>query len=198
MLAVAATLACWAAELGAQVPGIDLTVTPRVGAYRPGGDLAESAGSRARLGRATAFGASVELRLPILPAALRANIDYVPSLTGTVNGAEVADDNKLLLLSGDLVFHLLPAISPVQPYVLAGAGTKKYDFDNAYATAVFSFPDDSDLAAHLGAGVGLKLGPIGALVEVTDYLSRFQLAGGGDRKIQNDVLVMAGLRIGLF
>ncbi|MGH7471163.1 MAG: hypothetical protein ACRENP_24710 [Longimicrobiales bacterium] len=199
------TIAFCAALLGGanglasgQIPGIELTLFPRVGVYKPVGALAEFAASTAELRGATALGMSVELQLPLLPINLRGNLEYVPGADAAINDRDLDVDNALLLLSGDLVFRLLPAVSPIQPYLLAGAGVKKYNFDNAFATALFSFPDDRDWMAHLGAGLGLKLGPLSIAAEVSDYISWFEMLGGDGGKLQNDLFATVGLKIGLF
>jgi hypothetical protein len=186
------------ARVDAQLPGVDLSLYPRVGSYRPAGALAEQSGSEARLQPGRAVGLSAELQLPLLPLHLRGNVDYVLNTNGEVNEQVYNSDNSILILSADLVYRLLPSIVPVQPYLLAGAGVKKYDFDNSFATALFSFPDRNDFTVHLGAGLGFKLGPIGVLGEVGDYVSRFETQETGDRKLQNDLFAMVGVRVSLF
>jgi hypothetical protein len=193
---MAALLAATGSATG-QVPGIELRLFPRVGVYKPVSTLAEFQASTAELRGSTAFGLSVELQLPLLPLNLRGNVDYVRGADGAVNDQDLDVDNSLLMLSADLVLRLLPAVSPIQPYLMAGAGVKRYDFDDRFATALFSFPDDRDFTAHLGVGLGLKLGPLNVAAEATDYISWFELAGGADGKLQNDLLLMVGIKFGI-
>jgi hypothetical protein len=197
-IVLASLLLANATGLAAQLPGVGLNVFPRVGTYRPANSLAESGGSEARLQNGRALGLSAELQLPLLPLHLRGNVDYVLATAGEVNDVEYDSDNTILILSADLVYRLLPSISPVQPYLLAGAGMKKYNFDNSFATALFSFPDQDNFTVHLGGGLGVKLGPLSVIGEVSDFVSRFEAQETGDRKLQNDLFAMVGVRFGLF
>jgi hypothetical protein len=71
---------------------------------------------------------------------------------------------------------------------LAGAGVKRYSGAG---------DDQSKFTGHLGAGVDLKVGPIALLAEINDYISSFQYETAGDSKLQNDVFISLGFRIGL-
>lgn len=185
-----------AAPAAAQVPGINLSLFPRVGVYQPLGDLgdlsAQQSASSVKLAGGPAIGLSAELSLPILPFGVRANLDYALGMGAKIDGGEADDaEHTVLALTVDAVLRLAPGISPIQPYLLGGIGTRKYDFDE-------SGPEDqSNAAFHLGAGLGFKLGPLSLVAEVSDYLSQFQFAGA-DKKLQNDVFIMAGFKIGMF
>jgi hypothetical protein len=97
---------------------------------------------------------------------------------------------------GDLMFRPLPGIIPVQPYLFAGGGVKKYKFRD-FTTATFGSDDNSsDPTLHAGAGVGLGIGPMSVVVEGGDYISRFKRLG--DSKLQNDLYAMVGVKLGLF
>jgi hypothetical protein len=76
----------------------------------------------------------------------------------------------------------------LQPYLLAGAGVKRYSGEG---------DDQSKFTGHVGAGADLKLGPIGLLAEINDYISSFEDETTGDSKLQNDVFISLGFRIGL-
>ena len=181
-----------AGPAAAQVPGINLELVPRIGVYRPLSDLSDDV----KLGGDLAIGLAAELDLPLLPIGLRANMDYATGAPISFGDAEREGENTVLTLVGDVVFNLLPRISPLQPYLLAGAGVKRYEFDPGSGGALF--PEDaSDFTGHLGAGLNLRLGPAGVLIEVSDYISSFD-DGSGDSKLQNDLFATAGFRIGLF
>jgi hypothetical protein len=198
-LALLAAVLILPGTVAAQVPGIELNFFPRIGRFKPTSELAEFSGSSAELRGSTAFGVSAELGLPLLPVNLRASLDFVPGTDAVLNDDAVFEgDNQLLIITGDLVFRLAPPLLPVQPYLLVGGGLKKYDFDN-FATALVTFEDTKDLTGHLGAGISLKLGPIGVSAEVSDYVSWFKVEDGGSgSKMQNDLFTMVGVRIGMF
>lgn len=209
LLMSAVLLAFIAPEVSAQVPGVNLQLVPKIGAYLPANDLGEArAGAqqiKAEMAASLAIGLAAELDLPLSPVNLRFGFDYA---TGAeVSGEGISSDEELettvLALTGDLVFRPLPRLVVVQPYLLGGAGIKVYDFDSKDVTdqdlsSVFE-DDENDFALHLGAGVDIKLfRNTFLLVEVSDYISRFKFQDSGDDEIQNDIFGMAGLRVGLF
>ena len=107
-----------------------------------------------------------------------------------LEGSEV----DMVAITGDLVFRPLPRIVVVQPYLLAGAGIKRYSFGDDVGTFA---ADRNHFTGHIGAGADLKVGPIAVLAEISDYISSFKNAATDENKLQNDVFVMVGFRIGM-
>jgi hypothetical protein len=176
----------------AQVPGIDLHIGARAGYFTPLGIVGEDASDReSKISQGLAFGASIELDLPASPINLRANVDATFGRSVEVEGLEVpGTEVDLIVLTADLVFRPVPRLVLAQPYLLLGAGIKKYSTDGA-------FEDDPDFTGHLGAGADLSLGVVSLMVEVSDYISSLQPVDGGDSRLQNDVFMMVGFRIGI-
>jgi len=77
-------------------------------------------------------------------------------------------------------------VLPVRPYLLVGAGVKRYDLDGS----------ESDFTGHVGGGVDVKFGPIGVVAEISDFISQFESAG--EKKLQNDIFARVGFRVGMF
>lgn len=184
----------------AQAPGIDLVVIPKIGAFVPLNDLGDFplSGQTIEVSANSdlAIGLGLELELPLTPINLRGNVDYVPSTDISVSGVTVGDvEADILALVADAVFRPLPRLVVTQPYLLAGAGIKRYDFSGDDGTLQMS-GSTSDFTLHVGAGLDVGLGPIRILGEVSDYISWFELAG--DSNMQNDLFAMAGVRVGLF
>ncbi|HSL70237.1 MAG TPA: outer membrane beta-barrel protein [Longimicrobiales bacterium] len=193
----ALALAVGASSSSAQVPAIDFTLFPRAGLYQSLGNLAEVNGDEIKLESGPAFGASAELALMFVPVSFRVGFDYVLPTGSTTNEVSSTDeDNTILMVTGDIVLRLAPGVSPIQAYLMAGGGTKRYEFKNM--PNVFE-SSQSSFTGHLGAGLSLKLGPLGIGAEVSDYISSFKPEfSTGDSKLQNDVFLMAGLRIAIF
>ena len=177
----------------AQVPGFGINLFPRIGVYSPGSEF-ELEGRNLKLGSGLAIGLSAELSLPILPD-IRANLEFAPGVSLKSSGTSGNDEeNSVLALTGDLVINLSPPLSPVKPYALLGGGIKRYELTS------FSFSDDqhSDPTLHVGAGLGVKLGPLSLVGEASDYISWFKPDGADSGKMQNDIFLMVGFKIGMF
>lgn len=174
----------------AQLPVFDVSLTARAGLFTPLSALAEDASGReTKLASGLALGASVEIDIPLSPINVRASVDAALNRALQVEGQDVAGaEADVVAITGDLVFRPLPRIVVIQPYLLAGAGIKKYSTDNA-------FDSGSDFTGHLGIGADLRAGGIMLVGEVSDYISSFDLSG--ESRLQNDVFVTLGLRIGL-
>jgi hypothetical protein len=188
-------LVVMAAPAAAQIPGINVNLGARIGAFTPMSALAETPQGDVKLKSGMGIGASIELDIPFSPINVRANVEAAMGAKmelgdDELEGAEV----DVVAFTGDLVYRPLPRIVVVQPYLLAGAGVKRYSFD----TDPVSFSEDrSHFTGHLGAGADLKFGPISVLAEVSDYISSFKNAATDDSKLQNDVFLMVGFRIGM-
>ena len=184
------------AAASAQIPGINLNLGARAGMFSPRSTLAETTFGDLKLKSGLGVGASLELDLPLSPINVRANLDAALGAKVMLDDVEGDEDVDVIAITGDLVFRPLPRIVVFQPYLLAGAGIKKYSFESDP-----DFPDDdldeSDFTGHIGLGGDLKLGPIAVLAELSDYISSFKNEGTGDSKLQNDLFIMIGFRIGM-
>jgi len=182
-----------ATDVSAQIPGVNLNLFPRVGVFQPRSNLTEE-GVEAKLRGGLAIGLSAEFTLPLLPD-IRANLEYVPKVGTTQNDVDDDTENSLLALTADLVMSLAPPLSPIKPYLLVGGGVKRYEFDSSIGTST----KESDPTLHVGAGVGLKLGPLLLVGEASDYISRFEFDNtDSGKKLQNDIFFMVGFKIGMF
>jgi hypothetical protein len=195
-LLIAATLFMLApSAVSAQIPGINLNLGARAGMFTPMSTLAETPFGDLKLKPGLGIGASLELDLPLSPVNVRANLDAALGAKVELDGQESqGDEVDVVAITGDLVFRPLPRIVVFQPYLLAGAGIKRYSFDGTLDNATNS---ESDFTGHVGIGGDLKIGPLAVLAELSDYISSFKNEGTGDSKLQNDVFVMVGFRIGM-
>lgn len=191
----------------AQVPGIDVQLVPKIGLYSPASDLTEAAeafeGAREDRGGSLAVGLGLDLALPFSPVDFRVGFDYVASSEITFEGfapEESTIDQQMLALAADVVLRPLPRLVVVQPYLLAGAGVKRYDFEPADAAAGLGAFDESvtDFALHGGVGLDIGFGPLAVVAEVSDYVSWFEIEGADDSEMQHDLFFMAGIRVGMF
>lgn len=181
--------------VSAQIPGININLGARAGMFTPMSTLAETTLGDLKLKPGLGVGASLELDLPLSPINVRANIDAALGAKMELDGVEQEDaEVDVIAITGDLVFRPLPRIVVFQPYLLAGAGIKRYSFESDFGGFT---ADESDFTGHVGIGGDLKLGPLAVLAELSDYISSFKNEGTGESKLQNDVFVMVGFRIGM-
>jgi hypothetical protein len=206
--AITATiLLVMAAPVHAQVPGIDLKLNPRIGLYQPLSSLGDAPGaaqtSAAELSGSMALGLGLELDMALLPVGVRLNLDYA---TGTEiqygdDGFETQPgvETTVLAVVGDLMFRPFPRLVLAQPYFFAGGGLKQYDFEPTGADPVGTFEDTSDFTVHLGGGLEVGFGPLMLNAEIGDYISWWDVQGGGDEstEIQHDLFITLGFAIGL-
>jgi len=126
---------------------------------------------------------------------LRGSIAYATG--ATLNERGVSDrhdigDGSVLAAAADLVIRPLPRFV-VQPYLLGGVGVKDANYRaNSDFSGVFP-KDETRLAAHIGAGADLMLGPVGVIAEVTDFISR----NPDDKWKVHDAFAMIGLKFRL-
>ena len=175
----------------AQVPGVGLTLIPKAGLYQSAGDLVDGLTTQ----DAFAYGAALELKVMLIPFAIRANVERTQATDIENAAGDRVGTVTMTNITGDLLLRPLPSIIPVQPYLLGGGGVKQYKFRD-FATGSFGSTDDhSDPTLHVGAGVGVGIGPLGINIEAGDYISRFKFAG--ETKLQNDLYGTLGIRIGI-
>jgi hypothetical protein len=180
-------------QTAAQVPGVGVNIFPRVGVFRPSGELCECNNFDVKLRGGFAVGLSAEFGLPLLPD-IRASLDYAPRIGTTVDGTDSPEsDNSLLALTADLVVNLSPPLSPIKPYALLGGGFKRYDISSLGSTS-----GETDPTFHAGVGLSIGIGKFSLAAEASDYISWFNIPEASDGKLQNDIFIMAGIRIGFF
>ena len=216
MKVVAAALAgvvLQGAPVAAQIPGLDVSLVPKVGFYSPATDLQTAADAAGAIvddrGGSLALGLALDLGVPLSPLNVRVGFDYVTASEFTyadTTGAELEANGEqtMLAITGDVVLRPVPKLLIVQPYLLAGAGVKRYDFEFAEAADADTdiedaFPDSqTDFTVHAGIGLDVGLGPIALVAELSDYISWYEAEGAGGSELQNDLFIMAGVRLGLF
>ena len=182
-----------AATAHAQLPGFDVHLGVRGGYFTPLGIVTEDAqNNETQLSTGLGIGATLELDIPLSPINVRGNFaaTFGRSLEAEGQGA-LGGEVDIMVLTGDLVFRPIPRLVLAQPYLLLGAGIKRYSTDGAV-------DEGTDFTGHIGAGADMNLAGISLMVEINDYISAFQASPGEESHLQNDIFIMAGIRIGLF
>lgn len=199
VLAVAA-LAAYPSSALAQ-GGIRLI--PQVGLYAPVSDLGTAADGAVEIGKREStlgFGLALEL------AARRTVSFRLNGVYGTesevpvdvVGCTDCSARSTVAAVTGSAVFRPLPNLIVVQPYLQAGGGLKRYDFDedDARAEGVDAFvSDQNELTGQLG--LGLEFGVLGfrMLIELSDFISGFDTEGG-EGETQHDFFLTVGIPLG--
>ena len=102
--------------------------------------------------------------------------------------------STVLGLSAGIALRVLPRGSPLRPYLVAGGGIKRYDFDfRADSPVKDALGEEAKAAAVLGLGFDWDIGVLRGIVELTDYISG-PLLEGGDR--QHGFFLTVGLVLG--
>ncbi len=202
-LILAAALPFAAPPAAAQEPDVLLRFSPFVGALRP----ARSLGPDFRIRTVALLGLNLEAILPA-PLSLRATfavtdrstmpvaIFCVAGSTTIVGPCPQPEVNaRMLLANADVVYRALRGTRNLTPYLVAGGGIKQYRFVGTGGFVPGSFSSDViDPAAHLGAGVEIRVGRALGAVELGDYLSRFHFHDGVDQvTTQHDLVFRAGV-----
>jgi len=171
-------MACWIlgafmlAGSATSTAGQGVAIIPQMGTYMPASDFYElrDQANDIRLEKKGTLGLGLAVEL----GWLRGSIAYASGARLTehgVSGGQDIGDGSVLAAAADLVIRPLPRFV-IQPYLLGGVGLKDASYDaNSGFDGVFP-KDETRLAAHIGAGADLMLGPIGVLAEITDFISR--------------------------
>lgn len=196
--------------------GLDIRITPRVGAMTPvdwfyeeflhfGLDPLEW--TEASILQAPVLGLSVEAEFPGTGIWIRGEVlrtvDAITAMTHAVlletTGFEPPRVERtpyrvataVTMGALDLAFPTLFSAGPVQPYIVAGVGAKRYDFD---LDPFLPFEDDVVLPRsgvvpmlNLGAGATVRIRGVTLDLQVKDAMSEYW-----DRA-QHDMLFMAGV-----
>lgn len=102
--------------------------------------------------------------------------------------------STLLGVSASAVLRPIGPGSPLRPYLLAGGGMKRYDFEFSSDTQIEdAFGDESVATGVLGVGFDWNLGILRGNLELVDYISGSVLEDG-DR--QHDFFLTVGLILG--
>lgn len=181
-------------QVGLYVPLSDL------GQVQSGGDAVEIADREGTLG----FGLALELGAR-QTWSFRVNGVYGTESGVPVSGVGCTDckaRSTVAALTGTAVFRPLPNLIVVQPYLQAGGGLKRYDFDDddLRAEGFDAFlSDQNKLAGHLGVGAEVNAGLVRLLFEVSDFISGIDLGGDdavAEEETQHDFLITIGVSIG--
>lgn len=171
------------------------------------GTAEDEEGSAFTLGereRGFAYGLAVQFGAHT-PAGVRGSVllgtgSDVP-VTGPGCSAEDACtiENSLRVITGALVLRPLPGLVVVRPYVLAGGGWKRFGFDESELETrglEMAIEDQTNTAWQLGVGVEVGLGVTAGVIELSDYISGFDVEEErGDGKTQHDLFLTVGLRL---
>ncbi|HEX6749251.1 MAG TPA: hypothetical protein VF092_18280 [Longimicrobium sp.] len=164
----------------------------------------------ARHHSATAFQLGVETASPVRGVGLRLGyqrsypllaLDDVRAVDYTQWTSTEVDRTRVHTLTLDADVHL-PHVLDAAPYLLLGAGVKRYAFDQAYyqRTGQPALPrDQTQAGVHLGGGVDWSVGRYDLFVEGSYFLSRFRNDPGAatEPAFVQDRSFTVGLRIPL-
>lgn len=185
-------------------------VTPLAAHLHPVQSLPSlTAGGRsyaAALGSGLGAGLALDWRTPLAGIRLRASaLRTTPELRvrQTEDGGETAP-TTLDLLAADVLVGL-PGAWRAHPFLVLGAGVKRYDFSSQGSSPVDPASTYGAHASrstlHLGAGIDWRIGRFLLAVEAASYESSFPPADPGQlggSSPQHDIVTSLGLRIPIF
>ncbi len=173
-----------------------VSVTPFIGYYAPLGDIIEEGGSTASTQAAFAFGGRLTLDAPG-PWGFEGMVAY--SGAGVESGGSEGDANVMILSARAL--YTLASLGPMGSlhagaglaYVMRGGDV----WDNAED---FGVEGINDFGGTLGLGAKFGLGPMMSIrVDLEDFIYSAKFkddVSETEGKLQNDLLLSAGLNIG--
>jgi len=177
---------------------------PQVGLYAPVTELNPGLGEAREIGRkesTLALGLALDTRSNSV-LGVRLGGMYGSSSDVPIRGVGCdlcAARNSVLALTGAVVLRPLPGLPLLRPYGLVGAGAKWYNFEAPEGEDELQELLDTDprLAFQLGAGVELNLGIFSLNLELSDYVSSYELGGmDGNAARQHDMVFSVGLILG--
>jgi hypothetical protein len=176
-----------------------LRFLPSVGMYAPledlgsirdsGGQVLVDAGKH---DATLAFGLGIELLDPDGLLSLRGQLGYATSADVPIDGIGCTDcelRSTLLTATAAVVVRPVPRLAVVQPFVVVGGGIKRFDFDREDLSSdgfIDGFRDQSRPAFQLGTGLQFALGGFRPVVELSAYLSRFEVEPEGAGQTGSD------------
>ena len=119
-----------------------------------------------------------------------------------------SDDAEVFMLSGDLLYNIPLAGTFIEPFILGGAGVKKYTVDQPLEGLIFV--TSSEFMWSLGGGARFPISNTAWLrVEVRDNMSTFDYCAAplivctenigveeiGAPKLQHDIISKVGLSL---
>jgi len=194
--------------LGALAPApasAQVRLLPQVGLYAPVSDLGSVTGvqearSFGERESSFAYGVAAEIGPPdgttFRVTGLYGTDGEVPVGGVGCTAAACEVRSTVLSLTGSVVLRPIPRIVLVQPYIVAGGGLKRYDYDFGSDTSVREAlgDDANELTGQLGVGVDWTLGIVNGTLELSDHVSGSVLEDGGDT--QHDFFLTLGLYLG--
>jgi hypothetical protein len=168
-------------------------------------------------------GLTAELGLPVRALSLRGGLMYVSSgldarrfagfescgsdCDEAVYSSESIAGGRVFIAVADVVLRG-PRIGPVQPYLLGGAGFKRYDFAQGELSGGYAAEyarDVTQRTSHVGLGTDVRIGSHSLVLEVSDYVGGFRSATdpaqGGTTALggrgQHDISFTAGFQFGI-
>jgi opacity protein-like surface antigen len=182
---------------------------PQVGLYAPVTDLGTVGTGAAAVEVAKkegTFGLGLALELGNTDAtSFRVNAMYGTSSDIPVTRIGCANcqaRSTVAGLTGSVVVRPLPNIIAVRPYLQGGLGLKRYDFDedDLRAEGLDAFLNDQNkLTGQLGIGAELNLPLFRVFLEISDFISGFDLGSGANEEageMQHDFFISVGLPLG--
>lgn len=201
-----AILVAAAALLAPAAADAQLRFIPQVGLYAPATDL-PSLDEAIEIEKEStlAFGLAVEFGNADATS-LRVNVLHATDSEVPVADVGCEEDcarSSLTAATAAVVLRPLPNLILVRPYLLAGAGLKRYDFsrddlEDEGLRAVLN--DQNQLTGHLGVGAEVGLGLVRLTAEVSDLISDFETddvpENEQESKLQHDFFLTLGVVIG--
>lgn len=182
-----------------------LRLIPQVGLYAPVSDLgrASSTAGAVEIGeRESTLGFGLALELGARnTVSFRLNGAYGTESEVPLDGTGCTDctaRGTVAALTGAVVLRPIPNLIVVQPYLQAGGGLKRFNFDEEAAQAEgwdAFLSDQNELTGQLGVGVELNLLGFRTLIELSDFVSGFDTEGG-EGETQHDFFLTVGIALG--
>lgn len=193
LVSVLTLLLLIASNSAVHAQNIGWTITPKVGFFTPATNLSETDSTESKLATSLALGLSFEIDFRNTPLSVRANVDIATNSEVEAGGSGPVTAADQLNIVGDVLVRPFSRDYIVQPYLLAGAGLKRYTFsDDEFDIST----SDQMFTAHVGGGVILDFGAVKLSAELSDYISSRDVSAS-ESKGQHDIFGMVGLRIPL-
>jgi hypothetical protein len=176
-----------------------LRLLPSVGIYAPLADLGsirETNGQvlvdAGRRDATLAFGLGLELGNPQGFASIRGQLGYATAADVPISAIGCGHcelRSTLLTTTAAVVLRPVPRLGAVQPFLVAGGGLKRYGFsreDLGTTGFIDGFRDQGRRTVQVGAGMQFTLGPVRPVVELSGYVSRFEVDPGTEGREGSD------------
>lgn len=175
---------------------------PQIGLYVPVNGLGQVAGVGGAydLGKkesTRAYGLGIEFGSGSI--GLRGSVAYATDSKFPISGVgctACAGRSSMLAATGGVVLRPFRLFF-IEPYFLGGLGIKHYELSSSNLEGLIEGELESrtDRAYQLGIGGELGLGVLSAMIELSDFVSRYETAADGSRN-QHDFILTIGLALG--